>query len=75
MADVLSARVGHVVATLKAVGRQHAIVIDRDESGRSLVRGLFSLSQLNRQLGTSIEAFEIARSFAEVETAFASLAV
>ena len=75
MADVLSARVGHVVATLKAVGRQHAMVIDRDESGRSLVRGLFSLSQLNRQLGTSIEAFEIARSFAEVETAFASLAV
>ena len=55
MADVLSARVGHVVATLKAVGRQHAMVIDRDESGRSLVRGLFSLSQLNRQLARRLK--------------------
>jgi CBS domain-containing protein len=75
MADVLSAHVGHVVATLRAVGRQHAMVIDRDAGGRSLVRGLFSLSQLNRQLGTTIEAFEIARSFAEVETALAFAAV
>jgi Mg2+/Co2+ transporter CorC len=74
MADVLRARVGHVVATFKAVGRQHAMVIDRDESGRPVVRGLFSVSQLNRQLGTAIEAFEIARSFAEVETAFVRVA-
>jgi len=49
-------------------------VIDRDESGRPVVRGLFSVSQLNRQLGTAIEAFEIARSFADVETAFVRVA-
>ncbi len=74
MADVLHAEVGNVVATLKAVGRQHAMVIDRDESGRALVRGLFSVSQLNRQLGATIETVEIARSFAEVETLFAPVA-
>jgi Mg2+/Co2+ transporter CorC len=74
MADVHRARVGHVVATLKAVGRQHAMVSDRDETGRSVVRGLFAVSQLNRQLGTTIETFEIARSFAEVETAFVRVA-
>lgn len=72
MAGVLRARVGHVVATLNAVGRQHAMVIDRDESGSSIVRGLFSVSQLNRQLGTTLEPVEIARSFAEVETALAA---
>ncbi|MEW5888549.1 MAG: CBS domain-containing protein [Pseudomonadota bacterium] len=65
--DVLRARVGDVVATLKAVGRQHAMVTDHDEQGRQTVRGLFSASQLARQLGTVIHTTEIAGNFAEVE--------
>lgn len=65
--DVVHARVGHVVATLKAVGRQHAMVVDRDELGRQRVRGLFAASQLARQLGTPLPTPEIARSFAQVE--------
>ncbi len=32
--DVQRARVGQVVATLQAVGRQHAMIVDRDEHGR-----------------------------------------
>ena len=71
MADVRRAQVGRVVATLNAVGRQHALVIDRDDSGRPIVRGLFAVSQLNAQLGASFHPLEIARSFAEVETALA----
>jgi len=71
MEDVERARVGHVVATLKAVGRQHAKVIARDEYGAPIVRGLFAVSQLNRQLGESIATTAIARSFAEVETCLA----
>lgn len=71
MGDVRRARVGHVVATLNAVGRQHAMVVDRDDVGRPMVRGLFSVSQLNAQLGASFHPVEIARSFAEVETALA----
>ena len=67
--EVVNARVGHVVATLKAVGRQHAMVVDRDARGRQRVRGLFAASQLGRQLGAPIQTVEIARSFAEVETA------
>jgi CBS domain containing-hemolysin-like protein len=66
---VQGARVGHVVATLQAVGRQHAVVIDRDAQGRQRVRGLFAVSQLNRQLGSALQPVEVARSFAEVETA------
>lgn len=70
--DVKHACVGHVVATLKAVGRQHAMVVDRNAHGRQLVRGLFAVSQLGRQLGSAIQTVEIARSFAEVESALAA---
>jgi CBS-domain-containing membrane protein len=71
MDDVLRARVGHIVATLEAAGRRHAMVIDYDDAGRQLVRGLFAVSQLNQQLGTAIEPMETARSFAEVKAALA----
>lgn len=69
---VEGARVGHVAATLEAVGRQHAMVVDRDAQGRQRVRGLFAVSQLNRQLGSALQPVEVARNFAEVETALAS---
>ncbi len=66
MDDVRCARVGHVVATLKAVGRQHAMIVDY-RNGAMKVRGLFSASQLTRRLGTPVETPQVARNFAEVE--------
>jgi CBS domain-containing protein len=63
---LLHARVGHVVATLKAVGRRHALVTDGDGRGSQTVRGLLSASQVEQQLGAEIETIEIARSFAQV---------
>jgi hypothetical protein len=36
------------------------------------VRGLFAVSQLNRQLGSALQPVEVARNFAEVETALGS---
>jgi len=66
MLDVAQMRVGHVVATLKAVGRKHLMV--SEENGRR-VRGLFSASQVARQLGIEVQTFEVASSFAEVEAA------
>lgn len=66
LADVERARVGHVLETLRRLGRQHALVV---EAGRT-VRGIFSLSQLARQLGLSVPtAGEVARTFAEIEAA------
>lgn len=65
MEDVLSAKVGHVVATLKKAGRQHAMVVDI-EDGKQRVRGLFSSSQIARQLGAPIQTTEVARTFAEI---------
>jgi CBS domain-containing protein len=70
MEDVLRARVGDIVATLKKVGRQHALVLDNDpHTGRPAIRGIFSLSQISRQLGQAIDSPDVARSFAELEVA------
>jgi CBS domain-containing protein len=71
MDDVRQAKVGHIVATLKAAGRQHAVVVDADEQRRQKVRGIFSASQIARQLGVVIQTTEIARTFAEVEAMLA----
>ncbi|MDD5249733.1 MAG: CBS domain-containing protein [Rhodocyclaceae bacterium] len=68
MSDVLRAEVGHIVATLKGVGRQHAMVVDIDRlSGEETVRGIFSISQIGRQLGMPLQTFEVAKTFAEIE--------
>ena len=64
--DIAHARVGHVLETLKARGRQHALVIE-NVSGRQMVRGLLSLSQLCKQLGVSVETTEVANTFHEIE--------
>jgi CBS domain-containing protein len=64
--DVSQMRVGHIVATLKAVRRQHLMVA---EDGGKRVRGLFSASQIARQLGMELTTFEVARTFADIEAA------
>jgi len=80
LSDLAGQRVGHVVETLRRAGRQHALVVDFDEipSGRPLlppgrramVRGIFSLSQIARQLGVSVTTGgEVARTFSEIGAA------
>jgi CBS domain-containing protein len=64
--DIAHARVGHVLETLKARGRQHALVIEHTE-GRQMVRGLLSLSQLCKQLGVVVQTTEVADTFTEIE--------
>jgi len=67
-ADVAPARVGHVLETLRRAGRQHALVVEHD--GRTMVRGIFSISQIARQLGVAVEpGAEVARTFSEIESA------
>jgi CBS domain-containing protein len=75
--DVEGARVGHVLETLRRAGRQHALVVEETAAAegapatrRALVRGIFSVSQLARQLGLLLpQAGEVARTFAEIEAA------
>ena len=74
--EVQQARVGDIVATLRAAGRQHALVAEvtgmSSESGEHTVRGMFSLTQIARQLGIPPQpAHDIAKTFAEIEAAIA----
>jgi CBS domain containing-hemolysin-like protein len=69
--DVQRARVGDVVATLRHLGRQHALVVERS-GARERIRGLFSTSRIGRQLGTTLEVGETAHTFAEIGTALRS---
>jgi CBS-domain-containing membrane protein len=71
LADVERARVGHVLATLQHAGRQHAMVVDDGGDGRPLVRGVFSSSQLERQLGRPVATGAVAYTFANIEAALA----
>jgi CBS domain-containing protein len=64
--DVAQMRVGHIVATHKAVRRQHLMVVE--DNGRR-VRGLFSLSQVARQLGIPLQTTQVAQTFADIEAA------
>lgn len=69
-ADLVHAEVGHVVATLKRSGRQHALVVDFGSDGKvQAVRGIFSTSQIARQLGVAIHTTEVAQTFAEIGAA------
>jgi CBS domain-containing protein len=68
LADVERSRVGHVLETLRRAGRQHALVVDPQH----VVRGIFSISQIARQLGVTLPSGgEVARTFSEIEAALA----
>jgi CBS domain-containing protein len=66
MQDVAQMRVGHIVATHKALRRQHLMVA---EDGGRRVRGLFSMSQVARQLGLELQTMEVAQTFADIKAA------
>ncbi len=69
MENVLRARVGHLVATIKKSGRQHAVVVDVSAADKpQKLRGIFSVTQVARQLGVTIQTTEVARTFAEIES-------
>lgn len=72
LAEVMRADVGHIVATLRRSGRQHALVLQPEEGGRGIIRGIFSSSQIARQLGEpQPSATELPRNFAEIGAAIA----
>lgn len=64
--DLQSARVTNVVATLKERGRNHLLVVDSVSGAAKRVRGVISRSQVERQLGESIDVIDVACCFASV---------
>lgn len=71
--EIRKASVGDVVATLKAVGRAHAIVVGQGQDGKQSLVGILSASQIARQLGVQIHTHEMARTFAEIEAVIAGV--
>ena len=71
--DVERARVGDIVATLKLVGRQHALAVEMASLPQKTVCGIFSLTQIARQLGLPPQqTHDMAQTFAEIEAAIAT---
>jgi hypothetical protein len=68
---VRHARVGDIIETLTQAGRQHALVIEKEEGHEEVIRGIFSTSQIGRQMGISINPSEKAQTFIELAKAIA----
>ncbi len=67
--SVKNAEVGHIIQTLKTLERQHLLVVDEDKQGRQWVCGLFSSSQISRQLGRGEDPLvTMPRSLAEMQS-------
>ncbi len=68
MLSVRNAQVGHIVATLQELARQHALVVEVDPNTKAqCVRGIFSTSQISKHLGVNAaEVVTRASSLAEI---------
>jgi predicted transcriptional regulator len=65
---VRTARVGDVVTTLQEAGRMHALVVAHSGSvGTPVIRGIFSATQIGKQLGIRVDTTQPAKTFAELE--------
>ena len=66
--DIEHSTVKEVISILREAGRQHAIVIEGTGSDNEyFIRGLFSVTQIGRQLGMDISSDDHVQSFAEFE--------
>lgn len=66
--DVLTAKVDDIVATMKHFKRQHILAGERDPlTGKMRIRGVFSATQIGRQLGAAIQTFDVGATFSEIE--------
>ena len=71
--EALHARVGDIVETLKHSGRQHALVVEMDPVlDRPVIRGIFSASQVARQLGIALQTHELSHTFSEIDRAIST---
>ncbi|WP_047237811.1 CBS domain-containing protein [Chromobacterium subtsugae] len=66
--DVAEANVGQLVATMKQLGRQHALVVEQNPaSGHHEVCGLFSTSHMARLLGMPLSFIRVPQALSEIQ--------
>jgi len=63
LTDLVHARVGNVVTTLKELSRPYFLVVDHDEEGRHVLCGMFSMLQIERQMGLDSHSITITPTF------------
>lgn len=69
--NILNARIGDIVETMKSVGRQHILVVSNQADDTQSITGMFSSTHLEKQLGIKIELSPRANTFADIERAVA----
>ena len=66
--DVSHAKVGQLIATMKQLGRQHALVVEHNvHNGHHELCGLFSTSHIARRLGVSLNFIRVPQTFSEIQ--------
>ena len=51
MMSLRDARISHIIATLNEIERQHILVVEHTDNDEIKLRGMFSMSQIRKQLG------------------------
>ncbi len=74
LSRVRDANVGDIVETMRSSRRLHALVVERQAGEPDSIRGLFSTTQIGRQLGITVEPSNRANTFAELEEVLVSAA-
>ena len=69
--EAARARIGDIVKTIQAAGRQHMLVRQDTDGGDSVITGIISASRLETKLGIVIEFSQQAKSFDELTRALA----
>ncbi|WP_419641631.1 CBS domain-containing protein [Thiolapillus sp.] len=65
--EIQKARVGDLLETFKRMGRQHALVVEKDEfADKQTIRGVLSTTQLSKQLGYEVQSSHMASNIAEM---------
>jgi CBS-domain-containing membrane protein len=72
MENLVGARVGNILATLRGHCRQHALVVERTGDGGQILRGMYSATLIARLLGTQLEHAGVGRTFAEISAELAA---
>lgn len=72
MDNLVGARVGDIIATLQTHGRQHALVVERSDDQSQILRGMFSTTQISRQVGAPVDTVGVGHIFAELTSELGS---
>ena len=65
--DVRNALIGDIAETLTRMGRQHALVIEKDAEGNASIRGVLSTTQIHKQTGITINTSDVASGIAGMQ--------